>query len=183
MSARRMRTAQTEELGAHQRAEVTDLCAAAFDEPGDDVWTGKDAGLHVMAEAGGRVVAHAMIVDRQLYLGDDAATSLDVGYVELVATLPAVQGQGHGSAVMRVVGEIIGQEYVLGALSTGSNGFYERLRWETWRGPTAVRMADGDRVRSPSEDGHVMVLRTPRTPPELSLEAPISVDWRPGDVW
>jgi aminoglycoside 2'-N-acetyltransferase I len=183
VSERRVRTAQTEELGAERLAELTNLCAAAFEEPPEGVWTGKGHGLHVMAEVGGRVVAHAMIVDRALHLGDDAPTSLDVGFVELVATDPELQGRGHGTAVMRVVGEIIGQEYALGALSTGSNAFYARLGWETWRGPTAVRMADGDRVRSPSEDGHVMVLRTPRTPPELSLEAPISVDWRPGDIW
>jgi aminoglycoside 2'-N-acetyltransferase I len=183
MSARRIRTVQTEELEPDRLSELTSLCAAAFDEPPDGVWTGKGPGLHVFAEDAGRVVAHAMIVDRALHLGDDATTSLDVGYIELVATQPELQGRGHGTAVMRIVGEIIGQEYALGALSTGSNAFYARLGWETWRGPTAVRMADGERVRSPAEDGHVMVLRTPRTPPELSLEIPISVDWRPGDIW
>jgi aminoglycoside 2'-N-acetyltransferase I len=183
VKAGRIHTVQTEELDPDRLAELTDLCAAAFDEPPEAVWTGIGPGLHVMAEVDGRVAAHAMIVDRPLHLGDDAATSLDVGYVELVATLPELQGRGHGSAVMRVVDEIIGQEYALGALSTSSNGFYARLGWETWRGPTAVRLADGERVRSPSEDGHVMVLRTRRTPPELSIEAPISVDWRPGDIW
>jgi aminoglycoside 2'-N-acetyltransferase I len=183
MSERRILLAPTEELDPDRRAELTDLCAAAFEEPPEGVWIGKVQGLHVTAEVGGRVAAHAMIVDRALHLGHDAAASLDVGYVELVATRPELQGRGHGSAVMRAIGEIIGQEYALGALSTGSNAFYARLGWETWRGPTAVRMADGDRVRSPAEDGHVMVLRTPRTPPDLSLDAPISVDWRPGDIW
>jgi aminoglycoside 2'-N-acetyltransferase I len=179
----RIRHAHTEELDPDRLAELSRLCGAAFDEPPEGVWTGKGPGLHVVAETGGRVVAHAMIVDRALYLGDDAATSLDVGYVELVAVLPEVQRQGHGSAVMRAVGDIIREVYALGALSTGSNAFYARLGWETWRGPTAVRMADGDRVWSSSEDGHVMVLRTPRTPPGLIVEAPISVDWRPGDIW
>lgn len=183
MSERRIRTAQTDELEPERLSELTDLCAAAFAEPREAVWTGKEAGLHVMAEVRGRVVAHAMIVDRALHLGEDVSTSIDVGYVELVATRPDLQGLGHGSAVMRTVGEIISQAYALGALSTGSNGFYARLGWETWTGPTAVRTADGERVRSPSEDGHVMVLRTPGTPPGLRLHAPISVDWRPGDLW
>jgi aminoglycoside 2'-N-acetyltransferase I len=183
MTGQTIRTAQTDEIDAERLGELTELCARAFNQPPGDVWTGIGGGLHVMAEVRGRVAAHAMIVDRALHLGEDAAASLDVGYVELVAVLPELQRRGHGTAVMRVVGEIIGQEYVLGALSTGSNGFYERLGWETWRGPTGVRMADGERVRSPSEDGNVMVLRTPRTPRDLNLEAPISIDWRPGDIW
>ena len=183
MTARRIVIAQTDELEHLRLADLTELCAAAFAELPETVWTGKGPGLHVMAVDGGRVVGHAMIVDRAIHLGDDADVSLDVGYVELVATWPDVQGQGHGTAVMRRVGEIIGQEYALGALSTRSNGFYARLGWETWRGPTAVRTADGQRVRSAAEDGHVMVLRTPRTPTHLRLDAPISVDWRPGDIW
>jgi len=35
---------------------------------------------------------------------------------------------------------------------------------------------------TPDEDGYIMVLTTPTTP-QLSLEAPISCEWRPGDVW
>lgn len=79
--------------------------------------------------------------------------------------------------------QIIGEEYTLGALGTGSNAFYERLDWETWAGPTSVRMPDGERVRSADQDGHVMVLRTLRTPDDLRLDEPISVDWRPGGPW
>jgi aminoglycoside 2'-N-acetyltransferase I len=42
-------------------------------------------------------------------------------------------------------------------------------------------MPDGERP-TPAEDGYIMVLRTPASPP-LDLEAPISCDWRAGDVW
>jgi hypothetical protein len=35
----------------------------------------------------------------------------------------------------------------------------------------------------PAEEGHVMVLRTDRTPPDLRLDVPVSVDWRAGDIW
>lgn len=38
-------------------------------------------------------------------------------------------------------------------------------------------------VRSADQDGHVMVLRTPRTPADLPLDAAIAVDWRPADPW
>lgn len=183
MSTVRIRTAQTDELDPERLAELTRLCEAAFHEPFASAWERVGPGLHVMAEAGGRVVAHAMIIDRRIYLGHEADIAIDVGYVEHVASLPEVQGQGHGAAAMRRVGEIIVQEYALGALATGSNAFYARLGWETWMGPTSVRMPDGERVRSPKEDGHVMILRTPRTPADLTLLEPISIDWRPEEPW
>jgi aminoglycoside 2'-N-acetyltransferase I len=53
---------------------------------------------------------------------------------------------------------------------------------ERWRGPTFVRLGDRERA-TPEEDGFVMILRTPRTPASLDLDAPISCDWREGDVW
>jgi aminoglycoside 2'-N-acetyltransferase I len=45
-----------------------------------------------------------------------------------------------------------------------------------------VRAPNGEQ-RTPDEDGYVMILRTASTPADLDLEAPISCDWRPGDVW
>ena len=153
MRPHRIRVAQSEDLEPDELSALTALCEAAFGEPFSAAWSRVGSGLHVMTELGGRVVAHAMIVDRRLYLGHEADTAIDVGYVEHVATAPESQHQGHGTATMRRIGEIIQEEYVLGGLATGENRFYERLGWETWRGPTGVRMPDGERVRSPSEDG------------------------------
>jgi aminoglycoside 2'-N-acetyltransferase I len=83
---------------------------------------------------------------------------------------------------MRAVnGHLADAGYELGALGTGSQGFYERLGWFVWRGPSSVRRAGGEQP-TPEEDGYIMALRTPATPP-LDPEAPISCDWRPGDVW
>ena len=183
MTDRRIRTAMTDELDPDQLDELTRLCEAAFREPFARVWERVGPGLHVMTEVDGHIVAHAMIIDRPLYLGHEADLGLDAGYVENVATLPALQGRGHGTAGMRRVGEIIGEEYALGALATRSGAFYARLGWETWQGPTAVRMLDGERVLSPEMDGHVLVLRTPRTPADLDLHAPIAVDWRAEEPW
>jgi aminoglycoside 2'-N-acetyltransferase I len=183
MTAVRLRTAMTEELGTERLDELTRLCEAAFEEPFAAAWERVGPGLHVTAEADGRIVAHAMIVDRRLYVGHEMDVALDAGYVEHVATLAEASSAGHGSAVMREIGRIIGDEYALGALATGSNAFYERLGWQTWRGPTFVRTADGERLRSAEEDGHVMILRTPRTPPTITLDAPIAVDWRPVEPW
>lgn len=183
MSGRRLRVAQSDELEPNELAELTALCEAAFGKPFADAFARVGPGLHVIAEAEGRAVAHAMIVDRRLYLGHEADTAVDVGYVEHVAALPAVQRQGHATATIRRVGEILGDEYALGALATRDNSFYERLGWETWRGPTGVRLPDGERVRSASQDGEVMILRTPRTPAGLDVRAPIFVDWRADEPW
>ncbi len=179
----RVTTAQTEDLAPSQLVELTELCEAAFGESFASAWERVGPGLHVMGELAGQVIAHAMIVDRRLYLGHEADLALDVGYVEHVATMPSAQGAGHGAATMRRVGEIINAEYALGALGTAKNGFYERLGWETWAGPTSIRMPDGERLRSPTEDGHVMILRTTRTPVDLRVDVPAAVDWRAGNSW
>ena len=82
---------------------------------------------------------------------------------------------------MREVNAYIRDRFELGALGTGEQAFYERLGWVTWRGPTSVRAPEGSR-RTPDEDGYILVLATPASPP-LDLAAPISCDWRLGDAW
>lgn len=135
-------------------------------------------GVHVISEIDGVVVAHASVVPRALEL---AGRPVNVGYVEAVATHPAHGGRGLGSAVMREIGFLIAERHELGALSTGIHAFYERLGWRRWRGPTFIRTADGV-IRSEEDDDGVMVLPTPALP-EPDLDAPISIEWRPGDTW
>ncbi len=168
-------------LSAAEWTELTDLCVAAFDEPWGDYWESIGPGVHVIGEdEGGRIRAHAAIVDRLLYPGDAV---LRAGYVEAVAVLPAFQRQGHGTAVMEVIDRMIDERYELGALGTGSHQFYERLGWVTWQGTAWVRERDGRLVHSPDDEGGIMVRRTPATPADLDLALPIAVDWRPDEVW
>ena len=82
---------------------------------------------------------------------------------------------------MRLVTAYIEGTFELGALGTGSHHFYERLGWLTWAGPAFVRTPEGLR-RTPDDEGYILVLRTPTSPP-FELTEPISCDWRPGDVW
>ena len=63
--------------------------------------------------------------------------------LEAVATRPSHQREGLGSLVISEVGELIDRTYRLGALATGVVGFYERLGWVAWKGPTFVRTAGG----------------------------------------
>ena len=169
------------DLSSTDWSALTDLCVAAFNEPWDDYWQSIGPGFHVIAEEAGRgIVAHAAIVDRLLYPGE---ATLRAGYVEAVAVWPDLQRQGLGTQVMEVIDARIEKGYELGALGTGSHGFYARLGWVTWQGQTWIRERDGSRQRSPDEDGGIMVRLTPTTPTDLDLTMPIAVDWRPGEVW
>jgi aminoglycoside 2'-N-acetyltransferase I len=128
----------------------------------------------------GEVVTHAAVVERTLWAGGQP---LSTGYVEGVATRPDRRRQGHASRAMRAAGRAIQERYQIGALSDGAEvpGFYERLGWERWQGPTFVASPDGP-LRTAEDDESVMVLRTPATP-NLDLAAALTCDWRPGDVW
>jgi aminoglycoside 2'-N-acetyltransferase I len=135
-------------------------------------------GVHFVVETDGAIVSHASVVDRELHTGGHR---LATGYVEAVATLPEHRRRGLGSAIMAEVGAHIDRTFPLGALGTGLQPFYERLGWIVWKGPTFVR-TDGGLEPTPDEDGYVLVRLTP-TSPQLDLSAPISCDWRSGDVW
>ncbi len=177
-----IRRARTDELSSAELAAIRAVLDAAF-APEDPVFPDSDwehalGGMHVIASLDGETVAHASVVERALHAG---GRPLRAGYVEAVGTIPALQGRGVGSLVMRAANEHIRSTYELGALGTGEHGFYERLGWRTWQGPLSVRAPDGER-RTPDEDGGIMVLTTPSTGP-LNLAAPLSCDWRAGDVW
>jgi aminoglycoside 2'-N-acetyltransferase I len=134
--------------------------------------------MHFLVEVDGAVVGHAAVVERRLEVD---GRPLRTGYVEAVAIAPGHQRQGLGTALMRDVDAYIAAGFELGALGTGSHAFYERLGWETWHGPTSVRTPNG-LERTPDEDGYILVLRTPTSPP-LALTESISCEWRPGDSW
>ena len=177
-----LRILPTPELSPHTAVALRELFDAAWrDDPDaftDEDWDHTLGGLHFILEESGMIVAHAAVVERELQV---SGHGLVTGYVEAMATRPDHQGRGYGSAVMRRVGEHIDRTFQLGALDTGSPRFYERLGWIVWRGPTFVR-TDAGPVRTPEDDGNVLVRLTP-TSPALDLAAAISCDWRPGDVW
>jgi aminoglycoside 2'-N-acetyltransferase I len=179
----RLRRVATDDLTEQEIAVIRELLAAAFgsDEEErftDDDWEHGLGGAHFVLELDGEIIVHASVVERTLHVGD---RPLRTGYVESVATAVDRQGAGFGSLVVAEVTSYIKDRFELGALGTGRHSFYERLGWVTWRGPAFVRTADGPR-RTPDEEGFILVLPTPASPP-LDLWAPISCDWRRGDVW
>lgn len=181
----RVRLVRSDELTVDETAEIRALLAAAFDRDdpdeqfSEDDWQHALGGIHAVVESGDSIVSHASVVDRELHVDGRA---LRAGYVEAVATLPPEGGRGFGTLAMAAMNDVIRRDHELGALGTGAHGFYERLGWERWLGPTSVRI-DGRDHRTPDDDGYILVLRTPRSPVNLDVTAPISCDWRRGDVW
>lgn len=177
-----MRRRASDELAPEEVAGLRELFHDAWrDEPEaftDEDWDHAVGGVHFILQEDATIVAHASVVERELHTSGHL---LVTGYVEAVATRPSHQRRGHGSALMREVGAYIDETFQLGALATGRRGFYERLGWVGWEGPTLVRTNEG-LIPTAEEDGSVLVRLTP-TSPELDRSAPISCDWRPGDVW
>ena len=180
-----LRRVATDDLTPDQLRALHAMLVTAFGDDPEEVLTDEDwehalGGIHVVAEDDGAFLAHASVVERTIEVG---GRPLRTGYVEAVATRDDRRGTGIGTAVMREIGEIIRGRDELGLLGTGRHGFYERLGWETWRGPSGFRdRATGEVRGTPDDDGYLMVLRTPSTP-RLDPTAPIVCEWRPGDVW
>ncbi len=179
----RLRRLATHELTPDEVRMIRELLFDAFGTEEDERfeehdWQHAMGGLHFVLEVEGNVLTHASVVERELHLG---GRQVRTGYVEAVATARGHQGKGWGTLVMREVGSYIRDRFEMGALGTGSQGFYERLGWTTWLGPSSVRTDTGV-LLTPGDDGYIMVLATPRSP-TLDPTASISCEWRPGDVW
>jgi aminoglycoside 2'-N-acetyltransferase I len=179
-----VRVVRSEDLNERELASLRALFADAWPEPEDrfssDDWDHTFGGSHfVVADAAGEIVSHASVVPRQLETG---GRRLATGYVEAVATRSTQRRRGLGSAVMRAANAHIDERYELGALGTGQASFYTALGWRPWRGPLAVRADDGE-IPTPDEEGFVWYRVTSRTPPDLNPDAPLTCEWRPGDVW
>jgi aminoglycoside 2'-N-acetyltransferase I len=147
----------------------------------DEDWEHCLGGVHVLGELDGDLVAHAAVVERRLHSGGRA---LRTGYVEGVAVRGDLRRRGLASEIMREVNDVVGAEgFELGALGDGSGvvGFYRRLGWRAWQGPTEVITPDGPR-RTEDEDGFILVLFTVKTP-ELDVTQPLACEARSGDDW
>ncbi|MCO5185653.1 MAG: GNAT family N-acetyltransferase [Anaerolineae bacterium] len=171
--------ALTEELDAATRRAIIDVCIAAHQEPDfENLFIyAPTGGRHFLAYDGATLVSHASVSTR--WLQPEGHPIMRTAYVDAVATLPAYQGQGYGSAVMRQLARSI-DDYAIACLETDRPGFYERLGWEVWRGSLAGRSERG-LVPTPEQEG-VMVLRLPHTPP-LNLDAGLTIECQTSRIW
>jgi hypothetical protein len=157
-------------------AQLRALCDAAYQENLGPYFHAIGPGEHLLRWLDGELASHLMWVTRWLQPGD--GPPLKTAYVELVATAPWLQRQGHATALLRHFPSQV-LEFDLAALSPATERLYARLGWQFWRGPLMARSTEGV-VPTPEEQ--VMILTLPRTP-HLNLDAPLSVEWRPGEVW
>jgi aminoglycoside 2'-N-acetyltransferase I len=144
----------------------------------EDDWEHTLGGWHVVVVDRGSLVSHAACVPRVL---DAAGRAFRTGYVEGVATAARRRREGLASLAVSRLTPLIHRHFEVGALSTGSHSFYERLGWERWRGPTFAHQG-GELVRTREDDEGLMVLRFGPTL-ELDLAVAISCDPRSGDPW
>jgi len=173
-----VRTAATEVLDEADLAGIRALMDASFGDRFDDHdWDHTLGGRHVLGFLDGALIAHASVIGRTLWCGDRA---MRTGYVEAVAVHPDHQREGHGATVRSAAAELIENEYEIGALCAGEIAqlLYRKLGWVVWQGPSAVAAPSG-RMATPEEDGFILVLPQP----DLDITAPITCDWRSGDVW
>jgi aminoglycoside 2'-N-acetyltransferase I len=171
-------SARTEELNADTRASIIHVCRTAHQE---DDFTHLFSyipfgGIHVLAYREQELVSHAVATTR--WLQPEGLPLLRTAYVDAVATLPAYQGQGIGSTLMRHLATVIA-DFELACLETERVSFYARLGWEVWRGPLAGRRAT-ELLPTPDQQG-IMILRLARTPP-LDVESLLVVEYD-GRIW
>ncbi len=167
---------RAEDFTTANKAEIVSLCSAAYEERFDHLFEMLPGSTHVLARLDGKLVSHAAWVTRWLQPEEHAL--LRTAYVEAVATAPEYQGRGFATAVMKELEAQIGS-YDLGALSPSDATFYERLGWELWRGPLAIRTESG---LFPTPDEEVMILRLAGLP-NLDLRGRLTAEWRSGELW
>lgn len=174
-----VRRLTTAEASNDLLAEIRHLLDEAFEgDFSNEDWEHALGGWHVVVEVGDAVVSHAAVVSRILEV---AARPFPTGYVEGVATAAERQREGLASLAMTEIAEVIRREFELGALSTGDHGFYERLGWERWQGPTFVRHGSA-LIRTEVEDDALMVLRFGPSK-DVDLTTAVSCEPRSGDDW
>lgn len=171
---------RTEKLSEHIRAAIIELCVEAHQEQDFRnlfIYIPSD-GLHFLAYHNELLVSHAVVTTRWLQTKDQPL--LKTAYIDAVATLPAYQGFGYGSALMRQLASDIDREYVIACLETEPETFYERLGWQIWHGPLAGRSERG-LIPTPEQRG-VMVLRLSQTP-ILDFDSMLTIESQTGRIW
>ena len=171
-------SARTEELNAETRASIIHVCRTAHQE---DDFTHlfsyiPSGGIHVLAYREHELVSHAVATTR--WLQPEGLPLLRTAYIDAVATLPAYQGQGIGSTLMRHLATVL-SDFEMACLQTERVSFYARLGWEVWRGPLAGRRAT-ELLPTPDQKG-VMILRLARTPP-LDIDRLLVIEYA-GRIW
>jgi GNAT superfamily N-acetyltransferase len=163
-------------LTPHDAEAVRRLCDAAFEEDTAPILASLGAGEHLLGRVGDAIVSHLMWVTR--WLQPEGTGLLRTAYVELVATAPDAQRRGYATALLELFPSLV-TDFDIAALAPATENLYARLGWRFWSGPLHARRGDD---LEPTPEERVMVLTLPRTP-SLDGSAPLSIEWRDGEVW
>jgi aminoglycoside 2'-N-acetyltransferase I len=164
------------EMTQEQWDQVVGLCSQVFHLDYSYYMNLCPQRVHVLGYVDGRLVSHALWLERRLRVGD--GPWLQAAYVEGVVTQAPYRRQGFASAVMRRIQDEI-RGYQLAGLSPAVPDWYAGLGWERWRGPLFI-VKDG--VLQATPDGLVMIHRTPCSP-QIDLDASLTGEWRPFELW
>ena len=159
-----------------QADEVIALCGEVFHCDYQRLMDLCPARTHVLGYVDGRLVAHALWLDRPLRV--NWGPWLNTAYVEGVATHPDYRKRGYGAAVMQRLQDAVAG-YDFAALSPAVEAWYIALGWEYWLGPLYI---EEECAVTPTPDECVLIYRTPKTP-ALDLTAALAAPWRPFEWW
>lgn len=173
-----IRLAHTGELDAVALTTIRKLLDGAYPHGFSDTdWANALGGVHALAFDGDVLVGHAALVLRRLLLDGRV---LRTGYIEAMGVREDQSRRGIAGTLMAPL-EALLRGYELGALCAASAAvpLYTGRGWIAWEGPTYVLSPSGI-LRTADEDGGIYVF--PGEVP-LDLAAPLTCDWREGDVW
>jgi aminoglycoside 2'-N-acetyltransferase I len=165
------------DLSEKELTDIIELCSRAFNTDYRLFLDTFPNSTHVLQYYENTLVSHALWITRWLQVQERPL--LRTAYIEGVTTDKPYRDRGFASAVMKRLAEEI-VNFEIAGLCTGYPDFYSRLGWQVWIGPL-FNHKDGELI--PSREGaSVMVLFLPNTP-ALDLSAPLSIEWREGEVW
>jgi aminoglycoside 2'-N-acetyltransferase I len=178
--SRTVTSAHTEDLAAATRESIIRVCVDAHQEEDfKNLFSYiPSGGWHFLAYHNDKLVSHALVTTR--WLQPEGQPLIKTAYIDAVATLPAYQGLGYGSDLMRQLASEIDRDYEIACLETERETFYERLGWEAWRGPLAGRSEAG-LIPTPNQTG-IMILRLSQTP-ALDLDKGLTIECQAERIW
>lgn len=171
-------TCRTISMSKDVRIEVLDMCNVAFGQPFDMLFDLLPPdGLHVIGRADGRLVAHLVVTDRSMRVGE--GEWLRAAYFDAVATHPDFQRRGYAGELVKKAVELCRCRYDLLALATNVPQLYEKHGFSRWWGRQLIEREDGCGAMDSEEQNNLMVL------PALEITGldfikPMTANWRPG---
>jgi aminoglycoside 2'-N-acetyltransferase I len=174
-----VRVRHTEQLSEEELDELKAMLKAVFgtERYTDESWEHCLGGIHYLLRYGDRLVAHGALVPRYLRQGGRVLRGV---YGESMATLNDWRNFGFGSAIVAMATAEIRRNYDIGVFAASRYGFYQRLGWDKWRGPTFVETEHGIEPKGPDR-GAVMF----RLPDHSTVDpdADLTTISRSGDDW